>query len=82
MNAIFAADLVFYLVLFPLIFYIVWTRLRGGLLAWYYLSIFCIARVVGGAMGVHDDHNLAANIIVGVGISPLILAIDGLLHES
>ncbi|PYH81035.1 integral membrane protein [Aspergillus uvarum CBS 121591] len=82
MNAIFAADLVLYLVLLPLVFYIVWTRRSGGLLAWYYLSVFCIARVVGGAMGVHDSQSLAANIIVGVGISPLILAIDGLLHEA
>ncbi|PYH47082.1 uncharacterized protein BP01DRAFT_390216 [Aspergillus saccharolyticus JOP 1030-1] len=82
MNAVFAADLVFYLLLLPLVFYIIWTRRRGGLLAWYYLIIFCIARVVGGAMGVHDEKSLAANIIVGVGISPLILAIDGLLHEA
>lgn len=82
MNAIFVADLVLYLVLLPLVFYIVWTRRSGGLLAWYYLSVFCIARIVGGAIGVHDSQSLAANIIVGVGISPLILAIDGLLHEA
>ncbi|RAL09346.1 uncharacterized protein BO97DRAFT_351874 [Aspergillus homomorphus CBS 101889] len=82
MNGIFIADLVFYLILLHPVLYILWTRRAGGLLAWYYLSIFCVARIVGGAMGVHNSQSLAANILVGVGISPLILAIDGLLHEA
>lgn len=53
-----------------------------GFLPWYYLSIFCLARIVGGALGSHDDSSLPANIIQSVGIAPLVLAVDGLVHEA
>lgn len=33
-------------------------------------------------MGVNDSTSIAANVISGIGMSPLLLAIDGLLHEA
>jgi hypothetical protein len=50
-------------------------------LAWYYLNVFCAIRIIGGALGIHDSNSMAANVISTVGISPLGLTIDGLLHE-
>ncbi|KAF7592263.1 hypothetical protein BBP40_000465 [Aspergillus hancockii] len=44
--------------------------------------MFCLIRIIGGAIGVADSTSIAANVISGIGISPLLLAIDGLLHEA
>ncbi|PYH97855.1 integral membrane protein [Aspergillus ellipticus CBS 707.79] len=83
MSFIFVADLILYLILLlPAHLIAWWHRGWSNFLPWYYMIIFCLARVVGGALGVHDSDSLAANIIVSVGISPLILAVDGLLHEA
>ncbi|CRG87717.1 Woronin body major protein [Talaromyces islandicus] len=82
MNGIFPADLVVYLVLFPITCYIFITHRWTGFLPWYYLCIFCLARIVGGALGSHDNSSLPANIIQSVGIAPLVLGVDGLVHEA
>ncbi|KAJ5950097.1 integral membrane protein [Penicillium verhagenii] len=82
MNGIFPADLAVYLILFPIVSYIFITHRWTGFLPWYYLSVFCVARIIGGALGVNDSNSLAANIIQSVGISPLLLSVDGLIHEA
>lgn len=82
MNGIFPADLAVYLLFMPIVNYLFFAHRWTGFLPWYYLSVFCIARVVGGGLGVHDSNGLPANIIQSVGITPLILAIDGLAHEA
>ncbi|KAJ5988363.1 integral membrane protein [Penicillium waksmanii] len=82
MNGIFPADLAVYLLLAPVVAYIFVTHRWAGFLPWYYLSAFCLARIIGGILGIHDSENLAANIIQSVGITPLILGVDGLVHEA
>lgn len=82
MNGIFPADLAVYLALFPITCYIFMAHRWTGFLPWYYLCIFCLARIVGGALGAQDNSSLPANIIQSVGIAPLILAVDGLVHEA
>ncbi|KAE8422692.1 hypothetical protein BDV36DRAFT_310401 [Aspergillus pseudocaelatus] len=82
MNEIFPADLAVYLFLTPFVLYVYWSHRWIGWLAWTNLVVFCIVRIVGGAMGVHDSSSIAANVISGIGMSPLLLAIDGLLHEA
>ncbi|GKZ25457.1 hypothetical protein AbraIFM66951_003322 [Aspergillus brasiliensis] len=82
MNGIFAADLAAYLIVSPIVVYIFITHRRTGFLPWYCLTMFCSARVIGGALGVHDSASIAANIIQSVGITPLILCVDGLVHEA
>jgi len=82
MNGIFPADLAVYLLLLPIVIYIFLKHKWTGFLPWYYLNIFCVARIVGGALGVQGSNSLAANIIQSVGISPLLLAVDGLVHEA
>ncbi|CAL5873081.1 uncharacterized protein PFLUO_LOCUS7350 [Penicillium psychrofluorescens] len=82
MNGIFPADLAVYLLLIPVVIYVFICHRWSGFLPWYYLTVFCFARMIGGALGVHDSNGLAANIIQSVGLTPLILAVDGLIHEG
>ncbi|RAH76880.1 hypothetical protein BO86DRAFT_348577 [Aspergillus japonicus CBS 114.51] len=62
--------------------YLLFRHGRPGLLAWFYLLAFCVLRVTGAAMGLHDPHNTGAQILSSIGLSPLLLAIDGVLHEA
>ncbi|OJJ49488.1 hypothetical protein ASPZODRAFT_129966 [Penicilliopsis zonata CBS 506.65] len=62
---------------------ILWLLLRhgpAGLLGWLYLFIFCGLRIVGGVLVIKGKP--AGDIVASVGISPLLLAIDGILHEA
>lgn len=82
MNGIFPADVAVYLLLTPVVVYIFFAHRWTGFLPWYYLSVFCLARIIGGILGIHDSNGLPANIIQSVGLTPLILAVDGLVHEG
>ncbi|KAJ5176497.1 uncharacterized protein N7482_002374 [Penicillium canariense] len=82
MNGIFPPDLVVYLLLAPLVTYVFLAHRWSGFLPWYYLSAFCLARIIGGILGIHDPQGLPANIIQSVGVTPLILGLDGLVHEG
>ncbi|RAH73370.1 uncharacterized protein BO66DRAFT_220582 [Aspergillus aculeatinus CBS 121060] len=62
--------------------YLVFSHGRHGLLAWLYLLAFCVLRVTGAVMGLHNPHNTGAQIISSIGLSPLLLSIDGVLHEA
>ncbi|KAL3474921.1 hypothetical protein BJX99DRAFT_230539 [Aspergillus californicus] len=81
-NGIFAADLALYAILFPLTIYNFWTHRWTGFLTWWYLSIFCGIRIAAGALGISQSDSLVANILIGIGTSPLILTVDGLIHEA
>jgi len=81
-NGVYVAGLVLYMVLLPLTIYNFWTHRQAGLLAWYYLAAFCVLRIVGGALGTSQGDSLAASILIGVGTSPLLLSVDGLVHEA
>lgn len=82
MNGVFPADLAVYLLFTPIVVYIFFAHRWTGFLPWYYLSVFCLARIIGGILGIHDSNGLPANIIQSVGLTPLILAVDGLIHEG
>lgn len=81
-NGIFAAELALYLPLFPLTVYNFWTHRWAGCLGWYYLALFCGLRIAAGGIGVSNDDSIVASILIGIGTSPLILAVDGLVHEA
>ncbi|KAL7783810.1 hypothetical protein V8C37DRAFT_35071 [Trichoderma ceciliae] len=53
---------------------------RTGILGWLYLFAFCTLRIIGGAMSLSGS--ASANIISSVGLSPLLLATSGILHEA
>jgi hypothetical protein len=57
-----------------------------GLNGWIFLSGFCMLRIIGCALQISDDKKGSISntpaIISGIGLSPLILAFIGILHES
>jgi hypothetical protein len=59
---------------------------RKGIVGWYLLTIFCILRIVGAVLQMHIDStgvsSTGATIISSIGLSPLLLAAEGILHEA
>jgi hypothetical protein len=57
-----------------------------GLNGWIFLFGFCMLRIIGSALQISDDKkgtiSTTPAIISGVGLSPLVLAFIGILHES
>ncbi|KAF4170155.1 hypothetical protein CNMCM6936_003343 [Aspergillus lentulus] len=81
MSALSVAQLAIYSVLVCPAVYLTLCHHRRGLLGWGYLLAFCILRITGGALSIHSSGS-GAKIISSVGISPLLLALDGILHEA
>lgn len=73
----------------PVLFYLV-RHGKPGLLGWIYLLAFCTLRIVGGAMSLNTNSDSgggtssssSASIIANIGLSPLLLATSGILHEA
>lgn len=56
---------------------------RGlAILGWGSLSIFCSLKIIGSAMQLANPQSLGAAIVNNIGLSPLLLAVAGVLHES
>lgn len=81
MSAFSVAQLTIYSVLVCPAVYLTLCHHRRGLLGWGYLLAFCILRITGGALSIHSSSS-GAKIISSVGISPVLLALDGILHEA
>ncbi|KAJ5678958.1 hypothetical protein N7462_007202 [Penicillium macrosclerotiorum] len=79
------AQLVFYgLALLPAIYCFI-THGKHGAVGWLYVFAMCGLRLVGNGMAYHSrtgPPNRAASIIGSIGLSPLVLAALGILHES
>lgn len=73
--AIFAAFIIPVIVIF---FRHLWT----GFLGWIYLIVFCTLLIVGGALAIGSTVSAGASIVSEVGLSPLLLATFGILHEA
>lgn len=79
-----AAVLAIYLVLLiPAIY----TTFKHGIqgmawLGWVYFILFCSIRIIGSALEISSPESTAAAIISSVGLSPLTIAIGGVLHEA
>jgi hypothetical protein len=51
-------------------------------LGWLYAIIFCSLKIVGAGLAYGNSSGKTANIIISVGLSPLLLATAGVLHEA
>ncbi|KAL7896631.1 hypothetical protein HDV63DRAFT_68799 [Trichoderma sp. SZMC 28014] len=80
MTALSTAELIIYAALSLPTIYVLFNHGRSGLLGWLYLLAFCSLRVIGSAMDLSG--NTSAGIISSVGLSPLLLAASGILHEA
>jgi hypothetical protein len=80
------AELVFYPVFFPITFYLLAKHGRRGLLAYVYLILFEILRMVAAGLQIsaHDAGKTSTTgaILDAVGLSPLLLAFSGFVYES
>lgn len=67
---------------FPVLF-LLFKHGRNGFLGWLFLFLFCGLRIVSGGLGVKkSDSSSAASIVSNIGLSPLLLATAGILHEA
>lgn len=82
-DAISATKLAIYSILIQPTPYLLWKHGRTGFLGWFYVQIFCVLRIVTGGMALHGNTtSTSAMILNSIGLSPLLLAIAGVLHEA
>lgn len=80
------AELIIYIILWPVALYILIKHGKHGILAWFYLVTFDALRIVPAAMQIaayaqSKPESEVASILDAVGLSPLILCAAGVLHE-
>ncbi|KAJ6783047.1 hypothetical protein PWT90_01869 [Aphanocladium album] len=80
MNSVATAQMAIYAVLIIPTLYLLVKHGKAGLLGWFYFTAFCMLRILGGALALSGSKS--ATIIANVGLSPLLLAASGILHES
>lgn len=80
-NVLSAAQLAIYALLTLPTIYILIRHGKPGIPGWLGLVAFCGIRVVAGAASLDHD-NPASTTISSIGLSPLLLAALGILHEG
>ena len=81
-----SVELALYAVLVPLALYIAYRHGRHGILGYFYLNISITVRIAAAICQLIDNNNattpsLATAILSSIGLSPLLLAVSGILHE-
>ncbi|KAK3332670.1 hypothetical protein B0T19DRAFT_439483 [Cercophora scortea] len=82
MDSLPTAELAIYATLSLAVIYVFVRHWPTDPLGWAYLFAFCTLRIVGGAMANGGSGSSSASIISSIGLSPLLLATSGILHES
>jgi hypothetical protein len=81
------AQLAFFLAAFIPAQYVLFKHRKTGFFGWLFICLFCIIRIVGAAIIIHDESgnntvSEAGLIISSVAVAPMIIAIGGIAHES
>ncbi|KFY33594.1 hypothetical protein V494_07476 [Pseudogymnoascus sp. VKM F-4513 (FW-928)] len=81
------ASLIIYVILVQPVTYCLWKHGKRGILGWLALHSLCVIRIVGNAVQLnayttHSTGGTATLILQSVGLSPLLLAAVGILHEA
>lgn len=80
------AEIIIYIILLQPTFVILWKHGRHGILGWSCVQLFCLLRIVGNVVILHEDAIHATDskalLIGSIGLSPLLLATAGILHEA
>ncbi|KAI9640350.1 hypothetical protein NHQ30_011095 [Ciborinia camelliae] len=78
--------LIVYIILFQPAIYILFKHGRSGILGWISIQVFCLIRVVGSAITLHEEaiHSTSkwSILVNSIGLSPLLLGSMGILHEA
>ena len=80
MSQLSTAELAIYSILSPPAAYVLVKHGKVGFLGWFYILLFFSLRIIGGALVLADSSS--ARIISSIGLSPLIMAASGILHEA
>lgn len=79
-NGLATAELAIYALLAIPSIYLIFSHAPSGILGWSYLFAFTSLRVVNGVLSINSTSS--ASIISNIGLSPLLLATCGILHEA
>ncbi|OTA96606.1 hypothetical protein M434DRAFT_105694 [Hypoxylon sp. CO27-5] len=55
---------------------------HGAIIGWFFLFTFCTLRIVSSAIELQDAQSSSAALVASIGLSPLLAAACGVLHES
>lgn len=80
-DSLSAAECALYAILFIPVAFLAVRHGIHGILGWLFLAIFCTLRIIGAGMTINDS-SPAASIISNVGLSPMLLAAAGIIHEA
>jgi len=79
-------QLVLYIPLLLLSQYCLVRHGKKGFLGWFFVGGFCVIRLVAAGLKLHADktgiQSSSATIVDNIGLSPIILAALGILHEA
>ncbi|SCO78036.1 uncharacterized protein FRV6_02249 [Fusarium oxysporum] len=82
-DSISAAKLAIYIILLQPALYCLFKHGKTGFIGWLYVQIFCVLRIVTSSIGLHETNSSTGSIILNsIGLSPLLLAASGILHEA
>lgn len=82
-NPLAIASIVIYVILLQPSLYCLWKHGWPGSLGWGYLQVFCLLRIIGNAIELQSQTVSEKTLIVSnIGLSPLLLATAGILHEA
>jgi hypothetical protein len=82
-DSVSAAKLAIYLLFAPFALFCFVKHRKAAALGWWYVNVFCILRIVTGAIGLKGNRDGETYLILNsIGISPLLLAVSGILHEA
>jgi len=86
MAALDIAVLAIYILALNPVLYCLWKHGKPGILGWLPLQSFCILRIVGSILDIHNESTLSTSsdslLLANIGLSPLLLAGAGVLHEA
>jgi prolipoprotein diacylglyceryltransferase len=77
-------ELTLYILLLSIVIFILIKHGKRGLVGWAFLTIFCVLRLTssGVQIGDRNSNSTTGAIINSVGISAILIAIGGLIHEA
>lgn len=81
-SAVAIAQLAVYIILLPLIVYVLYTHRKPGLLGWIYLFLFCTMQLISAGLQISKPEDTTAAILSSVGLSPFLLGLAGITHEA
>ncbi|KAI9851329.1 MAG: hypothetical protein M1838_003970 [Thelocarpon superellum] len=87
-DSLAVATIIIYIILIQPTVYCLWRHGWPGFLGWFYLQVLCVVRIVGNALDLQagtsatSTSNLKILILSSIGLSPLLLATTGILHEA